>query len=80
MSDIASPRRTVMKVEINDVVYTVEAKGRAQAVRRAAELATKTAAGTAKQPTFRGFMLHGVMYFVEVNGVQMSAIVRNGGE
>ncbi len=69
-----------MKVEIKDVVYTVEAKGRAQAVRRAAELATKSPAGTAKQPTFRGFIPHGVVYSVEVNGTTMLAIVRNGGE
>lgn len=69
-----------MKVEINDVVYTVEAKGRAQAVRRAAELATKSPAGSAKIPTFRGFMPHGVVYIVEVNGTTMLAIVRNGGE
>jgi hypothetical protein len=69
-----------MKVEIDGIVYTVEAKGRAQAVRRAAELATKSPVGSAKIPTFRGFIPYGVVYTVEVNGVTMSAIVRNGGE
>lgn len=71
-----------MNIEINGIVYTVEARGRAKAVQRAAELAAKksNAPGNAGIPKFRGYEPRGVVYLVDVAGITYLAIVRNSGE
>lgn len=66
-----------MKVEINGTIYTVEARGRAKAVQRAAELAHGM---PAKPAVFLGYEKRGVVYSVEVDGRTILAIVRNEGE
>lgn len=66
-----------MKVEINGVVYTVEARGRAQAVKKAAEIMANS---PAKTPVFVGYEKHGVVYRIDVAGQTVLAIVRNAGE
>lgn len=69
-----------MKVEINGIVYTVEARGRAQAVRRAAELVANQTSGAAARPVFVGYEPRGVVYRVDVAGITYVAIIRNSGE